>query len=155
MTTPLVFRHHAAFLGAGVNRPPVVAVPHDDGQFVNRTGEYLLAQSSDSIEPVDFSDAHGRLLPIGAHILVKTAALHPYKITTTCDYALGCLRYPNEDTENKNDKYQIFVAIRMKDVPGHDTVVRVVGVPPLECIIPDADPARRTMHSYTTSAIPM
>ena len=155
MTTPLVFRHHAAFLGAGVNRPPLVAIPHDDGQFVNNMGEYLLAQASDSIEPMDFSAAHGRLLPIGAHILVKTASLHSFKITSNTEYVLGCLRYPNEDTENQSDKCQIFVTIRMKDVPGHDTVVRVVGVPPLECIVPDPDATRRTMHSYTTSAIPM
>ena len=152
MVAPLIFRNYAVFRPDAVDRPPLVAMMHDDKQFLNITGEYLLAKSVDIIEPVPFWEAHSRLLPIGSHVFVKSKALANFSITAHADWIMGCLRYPEDETQSEDNKCQVYLTIRMKEVPGQEVCVRVVHVSPEECIIPDENQARRSMHNYTSIA---
>ena len=154
MVAPLIFRNYAVFR-TEVDRPPMVAVQHDNKQFLNQTGEYLLAKSADIIEPVSFSEAHSRLLPLGAHVFVRPRALVNYRITSTSDWIMGCLRYPEEATHPEDDRCQVYLTIRMKEVSGKEICVRVVNVSPEQCIIPDENQARRSMHNFASFAIEM
>jgi hypothetical protein len=147
MVAPLVFRNHAVFKPDVPNTPLWVGMRfEEDGQFLNKTGEYLLARSPDEIEPMGFLDAHSRLLPIGTHIIVRSQAVIPYRLTCTAEWVLGCLRYPETDMVDAEQLLKVCVLIRLKETPTCDDKATVVAVSPMDCRIPSVD--RRNVCNY-------
>ena len=158
MVGPLIFRHHAVFRGeGGTDRPPVVVLPHDDGQFLNLMGEYLLAGTCDNIESVDFLEAHSRLLPIGSHLFVRERALRPFGIKSLQAWVLVCIRYPNEDFapyQSNEDRCQVYFTVLVKDNPRKEVYMRVAHAAPMDCLVPDQNKDRWTVHDYSTFTVP-
>ena len=135
MVAPLVFRCHAAFRSQIPNGPLWVSIPFDeDDQFLDEEGRYQLARSRDEIELTEFREAHARLLPLGAHILVRSSALATNALMSTGEWVLGCLRYP--DTTMDVDKFRVCVLLHLKEMPNREGGPVVVGVPPMDCRLP-------------------
>jgi hypothetical protein len=150
MVAPLVFRHHAVFRPEAPDTPPWVSMPFGEGgQFLNETGEYLLARSAEETEPVPFLSAHSRLMPLGAHILVRTTVLREYGMGCSAEWIVGCLRYPEADVKEDDARCRVFVLIRLKEMPNRQTNVAVVSAAPEDCRVPASD---RRGRSYATHA---
>ena len=157
---PLVFRHHAVFRkDGGPNQPPLVAMPHADGQFLDPSGDYLLAKAPDQIEPTNFEEAHCRLLSIGAHLLVRQSALRPFGLKSSQEWVLVCVRYPNEDfagpRQTDEEKCRVFFTVLVKDNPRKQIFTRVAYVVPGDCIVPDQNRERWTAFDHSTFAVPV
>jgi hypothetical protein len=153
MVAPLVFRHHAVFRPDSPDAPPWVSMRFEDsGQFLNHTGEYLLARSADETEPVSFLEAHSRLLPLGTHILIRREALHAYGMTCSAHWIIGCLRYPESDASETDSLHKVFVVIRLKESLVRDVHVAVVSANPIDCRVPSEDTVRRGSRNYSTQA---
>ena len=147
MTGPLVFRNHAVFSPDVANTPLWVSMRfREEGQFLNQTGEYLLARSEHETETISFLDAHARLLPLGTHLVVRSQAVDPYGLTCTAEWVLGCLRYPEADMVEEEQLLKVCVLIRLKETPTCDGGATIVAVSPLDCRIPPVD--RRNVCSY-------
>jgi hypothetical protein len=160
MVAPLVFRRHALFRGVGGEQVPYVAVdfmtpsaPRTDPastsfpvidantpvvhQFLSHTGNYTLSQGAGMFVPVHFTDAHERLVPLGAYILVPVAKVAHFGISASKEMLRGSLRYPDEaeDTTTGNEfQYHVYITIREKTK--NDTIiVRVIYAHVRDCII--------------------
>ena len=150
MVAPLVFRHFAVFTSE--DRTPWITMRHADRQFVNQDGQYLLTRSNTEQELVPFLEAHNRLLPIGAHLLVKTHALAPYAISAPNEWILGSLRYPDSRHE-EDDPYRIYLSIRTRQPRTLDVDVCVVSVAVQDCHIPhEEERQRRNAYDYACIA---
>lgn len=154
MVAPLVFRHHAAFRPEVPNTPLWVSKRfEEDDQFINPTGEYLLARSVDEIEPTGFLDAHSRLLPIGTHVIVQSQAVAPYKLTCTAPWVLGCLRYPEADMTEEEQFLKVCVLIRLKETPTCEGGATIVAVSPNDCRIPQDDRRNVCTHAIRVNSV--
>ena len=150
MVAPLVFRHHAVFKPEVSDTPPWVAVQFPDKQFLNTEGDYLMARSPDETEQVSFLSAHNRLMPMGAHILLRREALRQYGMGCNADWIVGCLRYPEMDVTEEEARYRIFVVVRLRDMPNRQSNVLVVSAVIEDCRVPPED--RRHIRNYATHA---
>ena len=130
MVAPLVFRHYAAFrlLDGGI----CVAVQRN-GQFIDDQGKYHLGQSQDTLVATPFPEAHGRLLPLGTHILVRADALVPHGLTSATEWARGCLRYPQ--LAGEEDPYRLYITMPVRENPSQGIKARVISVAVQDCLI--------------------
>ena len=93
MVAPLVFRRHAAFRPDATASGPWVATNHqsEDRQFVSKTGRYRLCNGANEVD-IPFSEAHHRLMPIGAHLLVQTEDVRHFGINAASNWLLCATR---------------------------------------------------------------
>ena len=139
MVAPLVFRNHAVFQSESSD-VWVSAIWEGDKQFLNPTGEYLVAQSKNATRSMGFLEAHTRLLPLGAHIAIRRRALAEHGLTCVAEYVIGCLRYPEADVSEEEELYKVYVLVQHKAVPDNQGAAVIVAVPPTECrILPSGD----------------
>ena len=152
MVAPLVFRHNAVFRPDQPDAPPWVSMRfQDSGQFLSDTGEYLLGRSEGETEAVPFLEAHSRLLPLGAHVLLRREALRPHNLTCGADWIVGCLRYP--ETVDQESAHKVFALVRLVETQQRPNNVAVVGVAPDDCRIPSDEQTRRGgLRNYSTQA---
>ena len=139
MVAPLIFRHFAAFACPDSADEVCVGVPHDDGQFISASGVYNIGKSPNMVKQVSFETAHGWLLPLGTHMLVKSSALHRFDLTSPAQWVRGCLRYPEGPATD--DPFSIYITVPLKEVPGSDAKAQVIHAPVQSCRI-----AREGVH---------
>ena len=134
MVAPLVFRQYAAFEGEG--QSVWTAICDEHRQFINEHAEYTLWQGT-TLRKELFVTAHIRLIPIGAHIRVKTSSLHHLGIgSSNNDWIVACLRYPDCPLEEQLQR-QTFVYITVKIKPADKLLqVRLIPVEVANCQAP-------------------
>lgn len=139
MVAPLVCRHHAVFRPENDRECiPWVAINYtnDDKQFLSPTGMYTLAREAGTTQNVSFHEAHGRLLPIGTHILVRSSAVRHFGVASGSEWLKGCLRYPDNPTEEENsdaNQHSIYVTLTVKGNPGTEPIAKIVYANILDC----------------------
>ena len=137
MVGPLIHRQHAAFRSSNRHdTTPWVAVPHQDGQFINGQGEYLLARSANEVEPVCFTEAHLRLIPLGAHLVVEEEGIAAHS-EIAADYVvqtLAYLRYPETLRANDNP-YHLYVVMTLKSRTEDRPRLHCLGIDPGHCTL--------------------
>ena len=156
MVAPLVFRRHALFRSDD-NGSPYVAInfatvsppaeppssnrfPRQENapevpQFLSYIGNYVLARNRQHHTTVHFTDAHERLVPLGAFVLVSKLSIGQFGIGCIKRWLRGSLRYPEEvEPADHEHQYQVYVSVRVKSRGGEMTV-RVIHVPVDTCII--------------------
>jgi hypothetical protein len=156
MVAPLVFRRHALFRGIGNGKPfvavdyntptvpelnPNPAFPRRDNngatarQFLSHSGNYELAQSVEASVPVHFTEAHERLVPLGAFILVSSEAVNHFGIGGGKPWIRGSLRYPDDVVpDDKEQQLHVYFAIRIR-TKTTEAAVRVIHMHVKDCVI--------------------
>lgn len=165
MVAPLVFRRHAIFWDIDHRTGhPLVAInfetegapesdsnaifPRHEGapvvrQFLSFTGHYTLGCCRGVNRRVHFTEAHERLVPLGAFLLIRTNAIGHFGLGSAKDWIRGSLRYP-DDIEPTDDDHQFHVyctlRVKIRNNNNNETSARVVHVPVEECrIMEDSD----------------
>ena len=150
MVAPLVFRRHAIFQNVD-NRAgnPLVAInfqtpeypdtgpnamfPRHEGapavrQFLSSSGHYTLGRCRGQHSLVHFTEAHERLVPLGAFVLIRAGAVSHFGLGASKDWIRGSLRYPDDIEPDSDDhQFHVYVAIRVR-TRNNEAFVRVVHV---------------------------
>ena len=147
MVAPLIFRDHAVFRPDVVGTHPWVSKRFDDdGQFLSKDGRYQMARSEHEVATMDFLEAHSRLLPLGAHMIVRSRAVASYNLLCTEQWVVGCLRYPEADVEDREELLKVCVTIQLKETTTSRGGSIVVAVSPADSRILSED--RRRVCTY-------
>jgi len=133
---PLIYRPYAVFDIDG----PWVSLDTSDSfgrQYIDHQGCYSLTRNGAEVIKLVFFEAHRRLLPIGAHIIVRRESLHPYGVSARTDWVLGYLRYPDPPTVYPENsfalRYGVFLAIRTRKHNAKEHNVIIISVDPMSC----------------------
>jgi len=119
-------------------------------QFLTPNGKYLLAKTNEAQIEMPFTEAHRRLVPLGSFMLVKTRALSHFGLNGPKKWVRGSLRYPEDDHTDDN-ALCVYVTVVVKTRPGTEMDIRVVHVPPEQCLILENSGVRD--QDFTTEVI--
>jgi hypothetical protein len=95
-------------------------------QFLSHTGNYVLARTRGVHSAVHFTEAHDRLVPLGAFVLIRASAIAHFGIGCLKFWIRGSLRYPDDAVSGAiESQFHAYAAVRVK-TKNSQVVVRVV-----------------------------